>query len=116
MDAVTMADIERLYRPVLTEAPLEVTLVGDMPEHRMIELVAATFGALPPRTAVPNPNHAYVMRYGDARPHVEAFHEGPVDQAALTALWPLFVSRAGSSTRAEGDRIASGHPAGAYSR
>jgi zinc protease len=95
MDAVTMADIERLYRPVLTEAPLEVTLVGDMPEHRMIELVAATFGALPPRTAVPNPNHAYVMRYGDARPHVEAFHEGPVDQAALTALWPLFVSEPG---------------------
>lgn len=92
MDAVTMADIERLYRPVLTEAPLEVTLVGDMPESRMIGLVAATLGALPPRTAAPNTNQAFVMRYGDARPQVEVFHEGTADQAALTARWPLFVS------------------------
>ena len=95
MDAMTMADIERLYRPVLTQAPLEVTLVGDMPENRMIDLVAATFGALPPRKAAPNAVNAFVMRYGDARPSVEAFHEGPADQAALTALWPLFVSEPG---------------------
>jgi zinc protease len=92
MEALTMADIERLYRPVLTEAPLEVTIVGDLPEDRMIDLVAATLGALPPRAAVNIPDQAFVMRYGDARPHVEAFHEGPADQAAVTAIWPLFVS------------------------
>lgn len=92
MDALTMADIERLYRPVLTEAPLEITIVGDLPEARMIELAAATFGALPPRTAAPVQGQAFLMRYGEARPHVEAFHEGPADQAAFTAIWPLFVS------------------------
>lgn len=93
MDALTMPDFERLYRPVLTHAPLEVTVVGDMPEERIIELVAATLGALPARSqAAPPRGDTFLLRYGDARPLVEAVHEGAADQAAFSAVWPLFVS------------------------
>ena len=92
MEALTMADFERLYRPVLTQGPLEVTVVGDMPEERIIELVASTLGALPPRSQGSEPGGSFLLRYGDARPRVEAVHEGDVDQAAFSALWPLFVS------------------------
>ncbi len=99
MDALGMADFERLYRPVLTQAPLEVTVVGDMPEDRIIEMVAATLGALPARTETQARTGAFVMRYGDARPTVSAVHEGARDQAAVTAIWPLFVSD--PSTRRE---------------
>lgn len=97
VDALTMADFERLYRPALTTAPLEVTVVGDMPEDRIIELVAATLGALPSRADAPPPaSDPFLMRYGDARPNVQAVHEGAQDQAAFSALWPLFVSEASS--------------------
>lgn len=93
MDALTMADFERLYRPVLTGAPLEVTVVGDMPEEHVIELVASTLGALPARSpAAEALGGAFLLRYGDARPHVETVHEGAADQAAFSAVWPLFVS------------------------
>lgn len=92
MDALTMGDIERIYRPALTGAPLEVTVVGDMPEERLIELVAATLGALPPRDRAPVAAGAYLIRYGEGRPRVEAPHEGATDQAAFTTIWPLFVS------------------------
>ncbi|MDP3404481.1 MAG: insulinase family protein [Brevundimonas sp.] len=93
MDALTMADFDRLFRPLLTEGPLEVTLVGDMPERRMIDLVARTLGALPNRRALaPAAAPPFVVRYGDARPQVSAVHEGSRDQAAYTAHWPLYVS------------------------
>lgn len=93
MDALTMADFERLYRPALSSAPLEVTVVGDMPEDQIIALVAATLGTLPARTDVPAPRRdAFLIRYGEARPQLEAVHEGAEDQAAFSALWPLFVS------------------------
>lgn len=92
MEALTMADFERLYRPVLTGAPLEVTVVGDMDEDRIIELVAATLGALPARGEASPRGDVFLMRYGEARPQVEAFHEGAADQALFSAVWPLFVS------------------------
>ncbi|GAA0615656.1 insulinase family protein [Brevundimonas kwangchunensis] len=94
MDALTMADIERIYRPILTETPIEVTIVGDLSEERMIEKAAATFGALPPRTLVSPDAGSYLIRYGDARPQVQATHEGAADQAMFTATWPLFVGDA----------------------
>lgn len=92
MDALTMADFERLLGPALNEAPLEVTVVGDMAEDRVIDLVAGTLGALPARTGAPRREDAFLLRYGDARPQVEVVHEGAADQAAFSAVWPLFVS------------------------
>ncbi|SFS32586.1 M16 family metallopeptidase [Brevundimonas viscosa] len=93
MEGLTAADFERLYRPVLIEAPLEVTIVGDMAEDDIIRLAATTFGALPPRSRGPGAGgEAFLLRYGDARPIVDAIHEGAPDQAVFMASWPLFVA------------------------
>lgn len=93
MDALTMSDFERLFRPVLTQAPLEITIVGDMPEDDIIDLVGRTLGTLPVRTVATSPrDDVFLVRFGDDRPKINAVHEGPADQAVFSAIWPLFVS------------------------
>lgn len=47
--AFTMEHARALLEPALQSAPLEITLVGDITVERAIEVVAATFGALPAR-------------------------------------------------------------------
>jgi zinc protease len=93
MDALTMRDFERLFRPVLTQAPLELTIVGDMPENDIIDMVGRTLGTLPDRTVTTSPREdIFMVRFGDDRPKISAVHEGPADQAIVSAIWPLFVS------------------------
>lgn len=93
MDALTMADFERIFRPVLTQAPLELTIVGDMPEDEVIDLVARTMGTLPSRTSTASTaGEVFLLRFGDDRPTISATHEGPAAQALVSAIWPLFVS------------------------
>ncbi len=47
--AFTMDHARALLEPALQGAPVEITLVGDVTVDRAVEVVAATFGALPPR-------------------------------------------------------------------
>jgi zinc protease len=49
VDAFTMDHARTLLEPALQSAPVEITLVGDITVETAIEVVAATFGALPPR-------------------------------------------------------------------
>jgi zinc protease len=49
VDAFTMEHARTLLEPALESAPIEITLVGDITVERAIEVVAATFGALPAR-------------------------------------------------------------------
>lgn len=98
--AVTIDDFRRVFRPALTEAPLEVTLVGDLSEDAAIAHVAATLGALPARAGGDRGRtDTWYLRYPDAVAPIRAFHEGPADQALVTLTWPLFV--AAPSTRRE---------------
>ncbi|WP_304170670.1 pitrilysin family protein [Phenylobacterium aquaticum] len=93
LDSMDAADVARLYRGPLTEAPLEVTLVGDVDEKTATDLVAATFGALPPRVerARERPDVVF-LRYGDALPApLQLRHQGPGDRAEVSLTWPLFV-------------------------
>jgi zinc protease len=93
MDALTMSDFERIFRPVLTQAPLELTIVGDMPEDEVIDLVARTMGTLPSRTPTASTAaDVFLLRFGDDRPTISATHEGPAAQALVSTIWPLFVS------------------------
>ena len=98
--AVTIADFERMFRPAMTEAPLEVTLVGDVSEEEAIAQVAATLGALPQRAdADRGRNDTWYLRYPETVAPIQATHEGPADQALVAMVWPLFV--ADPSTRRE---------------
>ena len=88
------ADIRRLFAPALAQAPLRVSIVGDVDEASATDWTARTFGALPARTATPRPTSAATfLRYPEAPPpRIEAVHEGPPEQALVEMVWPLYVA------------------------
>jgi zinc protease len=88
------ADFARMLKPVLTTAPIEVTIVGDIEEEAAKRAVAATFGALAPRPPLAAPPGAGPFRHfpEPMPPAATAFHEGPADKAAAILLWPLYVA------------------------
>ncbi|QNA84445.1 insulinase family protein [Sphingomonas sp. So64.6b] len=88
------ADFLRLLRPALTEAPIELTLVGDIDEATAIRMVAKTIGALPPRSATDRARpDAHFLRVPDrAFPVIRATHGGSADRAAASLIWPLYVA------------------------
>ena len=89
-----MSDFERMLKPALISAPLEVTIVGDVDETIATELVGETFGALAPRQTTPRERaDTFFLHFPDRDlPTVRVTHEGPLDQAMLDALWPLYVA------------------------
>jgi zinc protease len=95
--AITIADLERVFRSAMTEAPLEVTLVGDVSEYEAIAQVAATFGALPRRLDADRGRaDTWYLRYPDTVAPIVTTHEGPADQALVAVVWPLFVADSAS--------------------
>jgi zinc protease len=93
--AYRAADFERMLRPAVTRSPIEVTIVGDVTEDVAKRAVAATFGALPPRPALPPlPQGKGPFRYFPERlpPPVTETHRGPADKAAAVLAWPLYVA------------------------
>lgn len=94
MAALRSTDFDRLLRPALTTAPIELTVVGDISEEVATELVAATFGALPARTApAAAQTDPHFLRFPDrAFPVIRASHGGPADRAAASVIWPLYVA------------------------
>ena len=91
--ALKAADLAGALRPALTQAPLEVTIVGDVDEAAAVAAVARTLGALPPRATAPRrAPDAPVTRYpAEAPPVIRATHIGLRDKAAVWMVWPLYV-------------------------
>lgn len=73
----------------LMKGALEVALVGDIDEQAAIDLVAATFGALPRREADFQPRNEARQRSftSDLTPRILS-HQGEADQALLRLTWP----------------------------
>ncbi|MEA3010392.1 MAG: zinc protease [Sphingomonadales bacterium] len=72
-----------------------MTIVGDIAEDMAKRAVATTFGALPPRPALPPvPAGPGPFRYFPERlpPPVTETHLGPADKAAAVLAWPLYVA------------------------
>lgn len=94
MASLRSSDFERVFKPILTTAPIELTIVGDVDEATAIADVAATFGALPARSTAPRDRvQPHYMRYPDGPvPPIQITHEGQKDKAAAQLLWPLYVS------------------------
>ena len=78
-----------LDRP-LAEGAIEITIVGDVTVPRAIELVAATFGALPPRPAAYVPTSQAVVAHFPAPTltPVIRYHKGRPDQGVALIAWP----------------------------
>ena len=76
-----------LWAPVLASGPVEVSVFGDVKADDAIRAVAATFGALPPRTAdVPTPAPVRFPAHNAAP--VTLTHTGPANQAVAVIAWP----------------------------
>jgi zinc protease len=94
MLALSSRDFARVLSPALAEAPLELTIVGDITEAQAVAAVADTFGALPPRRGVraTRPD-AWFFRFPKSWPEIiRTTHKGAKDRAVVLAVWPLYVA------------------------
>jgi zinc protease len=91
---INSATFERLFKPALTQAPLEVTIVGDVTEDHAVDAVARTLGALPPRAAVNRVRpDTFFLRYPKlAPPVIHTTYQSSEDKAVISLLWPLYVA------------------------
>lgn len=90
MQATRLDDVRAMVQPALSQAPIEVVVVGDVTVDEAIRQVAATFGALPARPAsAPPPAGLDATRFpaGNAEP-VRLTHGGRADQGLAYIGWP----------------------------
>jgi len=99
---VDMDAIRDFLTPALDNAPIEVTIVGDVSEAALIEALAPTLGALPARAASwPDYDEARTIVFPDAvEEPVVLRHNGPANQARANVYWPTFDDSDAGRTRA----------------
>ena len=85
------ADFARLLKGAVTEAPLEVTLVGDVDEATATRLLSAR-PALPARrpTERAHADTRFLVFPATLPPAVHVTHAGPKEKALVGVVWPLF--------------------------
>jgi zinc protease len=93
LDGVRSADFARILGPSIKNDALEITVIGDIDEQTVVNAVAKTLGALPPRQWRDTERaDAPKVRYPapDATP-LRTTHDGSPEKATVLATWPLFV-------------------------
>jgi zinc protease len=86
--ALTFDKLKRDVSDRFAHGAIEIGLVGAIDEDQAIAIVAATFGALPPRETAFAPFTQPPRTFtADRRPRVIR-HSGPADQALLRLTWP----------------------------
>ena len=87
--ARNLAEARAALAPVLSSAPIEIGIVGDVDEARAIDAVARSFGALPARAAeIPSYAAQRQARFRADLAPVTLTHKGQEDQALVLAGWP----------------------------
>jgi zinc protease len=90
IDAFSMEVARGILQPALERAPVEVTIVGDIEPDTAVEIMAATFGALPDRDPdfpAPETSDALVFPDPTEDPVLVRFNGEPDQSYALT-VWP----------------------------
>ena len=85
-----LEDFKALVTPALSTGSIEVVIVGDITVEKATDMVARTFGALPPRPDAAPPATAQKEVHFPlpvAQP-VQLFHKGRADQAIGYVAWP----------------------------
>jgi zinc protease len=87
--AETPAEFKTMLQPALADGPIEVVVVGDITVDKAIDAVAATFGALPPRSDAPPPSSSTAVAFPRPTPTpIVLTHKGRADQAIGLIAWP----------------------------
>lgn len=87
--ALTPQDFRAVWEPVLASGPIEVQIFGHVKAEDAIQAVAATFGALPPRSDEPAPAANRAMNFpAPVKTPVVLRHKGDKEQAAAVMAWP----------------------------
>lgn len=89
-DAVDLDDVRAFLGPALESAPIEIAVVGDFEEQAVIDAIAATLGALPPRADNwPDYPENRILEFPEATAEpVLLTHNGGDDQALVNVYWP----------------------------
>jgi len=86
---VTLADTQQLVSKQFASAPIEISVVGDFDSEAVIDAVASSFGALPPRAAsLDSLESERVAQFTGDRSERVLTHAGAPDQALAMTYWP----------------------------
>ncbi len=89
LETITLGDLRDALAPVLANAPIEISVVGDIDEAAVIAAVAQTFGALPERkTEKADFEAARQVRFAQDTAPVTLYHAGEPDQGLISVYWP----------------------------
>lgn len=86
---IDMPAIQAFLSEALATAPIEITIVGDLPEEAAMEALAQTFGALPAR-ADSWPRYEESRQVSFPAPNAEPlvlYHNGQPDQVMANIYW-----------------------------
>lgn len=87
---ITLETVQAYLTPALEQAPIEITVVGDVSEETVVSIIGSTLGTLPARAeAWPDYEEARILRFPDpvAEP-IELQHNGNPQQAMANIYWP----------------------------
>jgi zinc protease len=88
LDNVTPAGFRSVWEPILAQGPIEVLMFGEFDREEGLAALERTFGALPPRDALP----VAIAQRGSSFPDPGATnvltHRGDANQAAAIVGWP----------------------------
>jgi zinc protease len=89
IESATPEAFKAIMQQYVADGPIDIVIVGDIPLQKAIDLTAATFGALPARTAGPVPSKARAVSLPVASSDpIVLHHKGRADQAIAYAAWP----------------------------
>ncbi|MBY5735639.1 insulinase family protein [Rhizobium leguminosarum] len=90
LSAAKPEDFEALFRPMVSNGPIDITIVGDVTVDDAIRMTAETFGALPPRPETAPSNDWGDVRFPAAnKTPVLRTHSGRADIAAAALGVPV---------------------------
>jgi zinc protease len=88
INAATVDQAKALVAPAMAAGPIEVTIVGDVTLEQAIASVAATFGALPHRSAARPASDGDEHFPAPTKTPVQIAHRGAANQAVAAIAWP----------------------------
>lgn len=89
IEGVTLAEFQRFWTAELAKGPIHIEAVGDLDGAALVDAVAKSFGALPPRTDVPPPPvQIDVVAAKPKTPITVLRHRGDPDQAVVARVYP----------------------------